>query len=769
MGNNNVTGQQVSEEPAHSVDKTTELSNSSPEQDNTNSEKNNEKDGTQDTDMSNFLNDSIVSNAGDEQVVSDQNESSSDEENRGSMGSIEDNTSTKDHELVKHESTETTICHTETTTDDSLISSDKAKQLVHGTRDMSGEGTVGKSSSLVEENIEGSLEDEAEPRGHEDTPMGGNLSSEDTNERSQEGQIEVSAVEDQLMAIKGQITSSTESFVTTYLDADDSEIKEVVIEDKPRQQVSPSYVQLLDATNIETSKNYITEIPQQKEEISAISKTTTVELMSVNDGVLIEEDKYIHGYEDIPEYSARDSLYNGEVVAQFQPCLRNSRAIYEQKPENYELNERVVASRKTLDSVAATVKHSSIESTNMKEGTVDNNFEVQNLADNFEWEKEPDEYDGNLVGPVQANGEDVTCLHSSSSYHLFTVNEENEQREVNGVNGILVCDKGTAKEISERGHKANNAEGLGQQIDAQITAKEGGDLSNLPMITLSTPLPLLEDFDKKGCIELDSSDSTEGTTNTAYDTGTRDTQEIITSSQGDLSQQILLEEHEVMKLESSETLGTCMQLVEDTSKIGKIFTDDSINEKVDGNATASSFNSESNRKGVTSTTTVGFAAEHDQGEVPAGVDSARKEQFPLQISTPVREASEETPPLKRVESISSFSHSTEQHSKISVDIPMSAISVMQFKAEGEEESEKSPLLSPREPSGDFRLPNHSARKKKPFQILVAEDSVGMLSPLKEQESTPIKNVSVSSPRSKGKQKTRSSLFTSCMCCATHTN
>ncbi|XP_062208613.1 uncharacterized protein LOC133910111 [Phragmites australis] len=789
MGNNNVTGQQVSEDPVQGVGKIIEPSNGSTGLNDTNTEKNTEKDGTQDTNMSKSLKDSIISNGGDEQVASYRNNSSSKIEglDEKSRGSIQDNASTQDdqsgnlpkedHELVKDETTETAIYPAEiifpvsTTIEDmisikdSSVSSEKVKQIVHGTRDRSGESTVGNFRSLLEENIEGSLEDEEESRSHENAPMGGNLSGEDTNEILQQGHIEVSTVEGQLMQMQGETTSSTESIVSTYLDADDSEIKEVVIEDKPRQKDSPSYVQLLDATNMKTSKDYITEIPQV---ISAVTTTTIVEPMIVSDEA-IEEGENIHGYEDIPEYSAPDNLYNGEFAAKFQPYLRNPSVIKEQEPEKHEINERVVVSRKISDSVTTTVEHSGIERTYMKED-VDKTVAVQNLAYNFEQEKEPEEYDGNLVSPVEVNGKDLTCLHSSSSHHLLTVNDEKEQREVNGVTGILECDKETVKEILEQGNKVSNTEGLGQNIDAQVAAKEGGDLSNLPMTTSSSPLLLLEDFDK-GCIKLDISDSNEGTITSTYNARTRDTQETITSSQGDRSQQIQFEEHDVVKLDNGEILSTCMQLVENSSKIGKIFTDGSNHKKVGVNATSISFTIESNQEGSTTTTTaIGFTAECNQAKDTTGVDRATEEQYILQTSTHVKEASEETPLLQRVESICSFSHSTEQHSKVGMGMPMADISVMQFKVEDEEESEKSPLLSPREPSGgDFRVPNHSARNKKPFQSLMTEDGVGMLSPLKEQESIPNNIVLVSSPRSRGKQKTRSSFFTSCMCCATPTN
>ncbi|KAL6845242.1 hypothetical protein ACP4OV_024737 [Aristida adscensionis] len=808
MGNNNVTAQQVSEEPAHSADKITEPSTGSPRLDSSNSEKSmadNEKDGTQDTNTSNSLKDSNAPNSRDEQVVSGQDDSIEglDEKNRGS---IQNSTSTQDksgdlpnedQELVKDEATETIIYPTGTitvsktiedmiSTNGSSMSSDTVKQLMHGTQDSSQESKVGNSSSVEEENTEGSLEGEAESINHENTPMSDNLSSEDTNEISQQGHIKVSEVEDQLMAMQRETASSTESILTTYLDADDSEIKEVVIEDKPRQQQSPC-LQQLDVTNMETSRSYTTEIPQEKEEISAISKTTTVELMIAKDEVT-EEDKNIHGYEDTPQYIAHDNIYTGEDVAQFQPNLRNPSAIYEQELEKHEQNERGVASKNISGSVSATVKHSGIEKSYMKEeGIVDNNVAVQNLAEKFNWEKEPEAYDSDLVSPVESNGKSLTCLHPSSSHHLLTVNEEKEQREVNR---ILDHDKEIVKEILEQGNKISKAKGSGQCIDAQVAAMEGEYLFNLPMSTPSTPLLLLEDFDK-GCIKTDSSDSKEGTITTTYDARTRDTQDkegtittaydartrdtqdttTITSSQGDLSQLILLEEHDVVKLENGDILSTCVELMDDCSNKGKLFTYGPNHENVGGNATSIISTIESNLVGVTAITTdVGFMAECNQATVTASADRATEEHYPLRTSRPGREGGEDTSLLQRVERIGSYSHSTEHHSNVSVGMSMNDISVMQLKAEAEaeEESEKSPLLSPREPSEDLRVPNHSAITRKPFQSFMAEDRVGILSPLNEQELIQ-DNVSVSSPRSKGKQKAKSSLLTSCMCCASYTN
>ncbi|EAY76004.1 hypothetical protein OsI_03929 [Oryza sativa Indica Group] len=166
---------------------------------------------------------------------------------------------------------------------------------------------------------------------------------------------------------------------------------------------------------------------------------------------------------------------------------------------------------------------------------------------------------------------------------------------------------------------------------------------------------------------------------------------------------------------------------------------------------------------------VDFPAESNQKKIIADTDKASQEGYLLQIPASRRDASEETPLLKMVENTSSFSFSNEQHSKVVECIPMTSISMMQVKDDGDEEYEKSPLLSPREQEGEnFMVPNHSVRNKKPLQSLTTGESVCMQSPLKVQE-VPNNSTMVSSPRSTRKQKPRSSIFASCMCCATATN
>jgi len=622
---------------------------------------------------------------------------------------------------------------------------------MHGTTDTNEETIQGNYKSLLQEKLEGSLEEQEETSSHDNSPMGGSLVGEDTTENLEQGYIEVPTVEDKLVAMQGETTSSTESIVSTYLDADDSEIKEVVIEDKPGQRESQPDVQLLDGTNVETSKNdnMQMQIPHDKEENRAISKTATVKLMIESDEAL-EDDNTIHGLgnqdEDNTINTLCGNLYNDEVVAKCQPYLKNPIAINDPELGN-EQNERVVGSRQSSGSVTTTMEHNDTESIYKEEGIVEKNITVWNLEDNFAAEKEPEEYYGNLVSIAEVNGKEFTSLQSSLSDHHHIVNEE-IQRKVNGVTGIVEFDKETVKEILEE-DKVNNVEGLGLHFDAHVVAKEGGDLSNLPKAIPSTPLQSLEDIDRE-----------------VYRKG--DKQETITNPQGDQSQQILLEKYEVLKVENGEILRKCMQLVGDSSNV--IISTDGINhEKVDTNTRSSDFTFEANQyqKEVTeSTAAASFTAQCNQVKVTPSVDTATEEQHPLQTSTPGREASEVTSLLQGA----GFSNSIEQHSQVHVEIPTTDIAVMQFKAEAEDESESSPLLSPREPSGgDFRIPNHSARFKKPFQSLLMKGEAGTWSPLKEPESNSKSNTMVSSPRSKEKQKARSSLFTSCMCCTTATN
>lgn len=611
---------------------------------------------------------------------------------------------------------------------DGSISNEKNVPLMHGTADTNEETIQDNYKSMLQEKLEGSLEEQEETSSHDNSPMGGNLAGEDTTENLEQGYIEVPTVEDKLVAMQGETTSSTESIVSTYLDADDSEIKEVVTEDKPGQRESGPDMQLLDGTNVETPKNdnMQLQISHDKEENRAISRTSTVKLMIENDEAL-EDDNNIHGLGNQDEDSTINTicgLYNDGV-------------------------ERVVVSRHSSGSVTTTMEHDGTESI-YKEGIVEKNNTVWNLEDNFAEEKKTEEYYGNLVSITEVNGKEFTGLQSSLSDHHHIVNEE-IQRKVNGVTGMVDFDKETVKEILEE-DKVNNVEGLDLHFDAHVVAKEGGDLSNLPKAIPSTPLQSQDDIDSE-----------------VY--RTRDKQETIRNPQGDQSQQILLEKYEVLKLENGEILRKCMQLVGDSSNVVIISTDGINHEKVDTNTRSSdSFEANHYQKEVTeSIAAAAFTAQCNQVKVRASVDMATEEQHPLQTSTPGREVSEVTPLLHGVKNID-FCNSIEQHSQVHVEIPTTDIAVMQFEAEAEKESERSPLLSPREPSGgDFRIPNHPTRFKKPFQSLLKKGEAGMWSPLKEPESNTKSNTMVSSPRSKEKQKARSSLFTSCMCCTTATN
>lgn len=641
-----------------------------------------------------------------------------------------------DDEPLKYKETETTPNSTETivpvgTTVEDMTSNkggstsdEKIKQLVHETRERSEESTIADSGSSVEENIEGSLEDEKESCSHEVAVVAGNLVGEDAVENLEQGQTGVSTVEDQLMLIKGETTSSTESVITDRIDADDSEIKEVVIEDEPRERDNSSSVRPADDTNQETSKNDNTGMPEEKEEICERNKTTTVETV-IESGEVLEEDKKIHQDEDIPKCSASGSLDVGKVVSKFQSSLTDPSETNDRGLEKHEQNKRVAAGRQISDSVSATVEQKGIERTHAEqEAIVDKAIAVQNLADNFEGEKESDGIH-DLVSLVKVNGKKTTGLDSSLSYHLPIVNEEKVQTEVN---------------------------------EEELVAA---------MIATPSSLQLAEDFDK-GDIKPDSSDSNEGTITSTYEAKTINEQEIMNSSQCDHPQQIPLEEPEVVKFENSEILSTCIQSVQDSSTAGIIFTNGPNKERESASATAIGFTFESNQEKVK--VTVGFTPESNQEKTSTNADKASEERCLLQTPTPGRDAGEGTPLLQRAENMSSFSHSTEQHSKVVEDIPTTNIALMQAKDEAQEESEKSPFLSPRGQSeGDFRAPNHSARNKEPLQSLMTEDRVGMWSPLKEQEPVPKNNTMVSSPRSKGKQKPRSSFFASCVCCTTATN
>ncbi|KAJ1285631.1 hypothetical protein BS78_03G293200 [Paspalum vaginatum] len=761
MGNNNVTGQQ---ETINGV--TFEPSNGSPGFNGKNTETNNEKDGGEDVNISKSSKDPIISNAEDKQVSPYQIMSSdklegSDEK---SWGCLQDNTTTgendqsnslpKDDGPLRKEAIETTLFSTEivalvstiigdvTSNEDNSISSEK-NELMHGTRDTSEENIEGNYKSWLEESIECSLQDQKETSNHENGPVDC-IAGEDTTENSEQGYIEVPTIEDKSVSMQGETASSTELIVSTYLDADDSEIKEVVLEDKREQRESPPDVKPSDDINIETSDNdnMQIQIPHDKEENSAISNTMRTKSMIESVGAR-QDDKNIYGLgnrdEDSTECTPCDHLYNSEVIVKYQSYLRNPTEIDDPELGN-EQNDRVVGSGQISSSVTATVEHNVVEPLYKEEGIFEKTVAVWNLENNFAAEKGPEDYDGNSVSIARLNGNDFTGLHSSSLDHHLIVNEVKIQR-------VVQFDKETITE--NLGDKINKA-GLGLHIDASVGAKEGGNLVNLPITTPSTPLQLLEDIVKEVYI-------------------TRDTQETMTSSEGEHTQQIPPEEYEVVKTENGGTLSNCMQLVGESLNVSIISADNINHEKVCTNSRDSGITFEVNQKEVrASTAPPSFTVECNQAKVTASVDMAIDEQHPLQASTLGRDraASEESPLLQGEQHIGFFT-STERNSQVDMGIPMNDVAVMQFKAEAEEESEKRPLLSPREPSGgDFRMSNHSARNRKPFQSLLTEGKAGMLSPLKEPEANTNSHIMVSSPGSKGKQKLRSSIFTSCMCCTT---
>lgn len=325
---------------------------------------------------------------------------------------------------------------------DSSIANEKIVQLIHGTRDKSEENIQGNYKSLLQENVEGSLEDHEETNSHDNSPMGGNLAGEGRTESLEQGYIEVPTVEEKLVAMQGETIPSTESTVSTYLDADDSEIKEVDIEDKLGQIHSRLDVQPLNGINIEISKNDNNQIqiPHDKEENSAISKTASIKLM-IESGEALEDDSNIHGLgnqdEDNTEStSCGNNLYNGEV-ANCQPALRNPTATND--PElGYEQNERVVASRQSSGSVTAAMEHNRTETLYREEVIVEKNITVWNLEDNIAAEELKEHY-GNLASIAEVNGNDFTGLKSSLLDHHLIMKEEIQRKF--GVNGIANFDK----------------------------------------------------------------------------------------------------------------------------------------------------------------------------------------------------------------------------------------------------------------------------------------------------------------------------------------
>uniref|UniRef100_A0A0E0JPC5 Uncharacterized protein n=1 Tax=Oryza punctata TaxID=4537 RepID=A0A0E0JPC5_ORYPU len=731
MGNNNVTGQQVSEETAQGFDRTIDHLDGSPSLNTTNDKG---KDGTKDLDKSKLLKDPVITNGGNGQMVSIKRDSSIknkdlDDKNRGSLQDhslTQDDDqscylpSTQDDEPLSNKETETATNLPETTAPVSITIEDTTSnkdssplvekiKLVHKTTERSEEINIGNSQSLLKENMEGPLEDE-------ESGMHDDLIGEDKVEKLDQGQTAVSIVENLLMPMQGGSTSSTETITNDYLDADDSDIKEVVIENEHTGRGNSSYVQPADDTNLKTFKNDRARIKDEKEDISEISQRATAET-GIGSCEVIDEGKKTHGLKD-QDKDTCGALDIGEVVSKFQSSLTDTSATDAIELEKYELNKRGDdVAGEISDSLTRTEEHNVIERTHTEQERGAKDAAVKDPADNSDEEESDSTHD--IVSLVEVNGKKITGLDSFLSYQLPILNEEKVQTKVRE-----------------------------------------------ELFRLSSPLQLIEDFHKR-YLKVDSPHNNEETIISTYEVETTDIHDTLAASQFDKPQQMLLEEPEVVKFENGSIL-SCMQLVENNSKTGIFFPHGSKQEKDSASTAAIGFSSESNLEKVM--VKVDFPAESNQKKIIVNTDKASQEGYLLQIPAPRRDASEETPLLKMVENTSCFSFSNEQHSKVVECIPMTSISVMQVKDDADEEYERSPLLSPREQEGEnFIVPNHSVRNKKPLQSLTTEESVCMQSPLKEQEPVPNNSTMVSSPRSTRKQKPRSSLFASCMCCATARN
>jgi mannosidase alpha-like ER degradation enhancer 2 len=593
------------------------------------------------------------------------------------------------------------------------------KQLVHVSAEESEESTLAKPPTLFEENTESLPKDEEEFRSQEVAVVGGNPVSEAAVENL-EGQTRVSAVSDLSTptSVQGETASSTESILTDYCDTD---IKDVVVEDEPRERGNPSYVRPEDDTNQETYKS------EEEREICEMGKSKsckTIATDTVNGSYheVLEEDKKIHWLEnqeeELPKCSAYGALDTGEAVSLFQSALAVSSATDGREFKKHELG--IAATREISDSVIAEVDPNVTEMTDKDQGeTIDKDVADKNEADSFEGDKTPDGTH-DVVSIIKVNGKDS---------------------------------------------------GLGQSLSAPLPILNEVIIEELsaPMTATSFALQPVEASIKED-IKPSSLDSNEGTTTSTYEAKTIDTHVTMNNSQCDQPQQVLLEEPEVVKFENSKTPTTCMQLVEYSSAT-EISPNVFHKEREDTSHKATRFTSESNQDNLTGT--VGFASESTQKKVITDGDKASEEQCLLQTPTlgrDVAHADEETPLLLSAESINSSSYSSEEHIEVVKDTPITSIALIQAKDEAMEEYEKSPLLSPRGPSeGAFRAPNQSARNNRPLHTLMKVDRVGMWAPLKGQEPVADNHATVSSPRSKEKQKPKSSLFSICMCCTTATN
>ncbi|XP_015690072.1 uncharacterized protein LOC107303807 [Oryza brachyantha] len=701
----------LSEEEAQGFDRTIDTLIGSPSLNNTNDKGN---DGTKDLDKSKLLKDPAIPNGENEQMVSiirDSSIKNKDLDDKN-LGSLQDHSLTQDDdqsshlpsirdELLNKESETDTTAPFSTTIEDMISNMDssafvKKIKLLDETTERCEETNIGNSQSLLKENMEGPLEDEASGMGHD-------LIGEDTADKLDQGHTGVSTVDNPLMPKQGGSTSSTETITTDYLDADDSDIKEVVIEDEPIGRCNSSYVKPADDTTNLTSKYDRACIPEEKEDISEISQRETVET-GIGSHEVINDEK-IHELKNQGEDTC-GTLNIGEIVSMFQSDTIATDVI---EPEKHQLDKRGDdVPEEISDSLTGTEEHNVIERTHTEQEQGAKAAVVKDLADNSNEEESDGTQD--VVSLVDVNGKDFTGLDSSLSYHLAIVNEEKGQTEV--------------------------TEGLFRP---------------------SYPLQLIDGFHKRH-LKLDSPYNNEETIISTYEVKTTAIHDALATSQFEKPQLILLEEPEAVRFENSGILSSCMQLVENSSKTNVFFPHGSKQEKEYTSTTDVGFTSEPNLEKIM--VKVDLPAESNQKKIIANTDKDSREGYMLQTPAQKKDASEE----------SSFSFSNEQHSKVVECISMTSISLMQVKDDADEEHEKSLLLSPREQEGvDFIVPNHSGRNKKPLQSLMTGESAGMRSPLKEQEPVPNNSTMVSSPRSKGKQKPRSSLFASCMCCATATN
>ena len=335
---------------------------------------------------------------------------------------------------------------------------------------------------LLEEFFEGLPEEEEESFSKKVAVVDGNLVGEHTVKKL--GHTRVSTVYGLSTPplVQGETTSPTAPILT---DCHDAEIKDVVIEDEPRDRCKPPYVRSEDDTNQETSKS------EKKQEICEMGKSnscksTEIDTVIESDHEVLEEDKKINQDEEFPKCSAYHALDTGEAVSQFQSALAVSSATDGKEFQNHE--QSIAAVGEMSDSESAGMEHSVIERTETEQGvTVDKNVAEKNEADNFEGDKKADGIH-DFVSIVKDHREDFPGLGPPLSGHLSILNEENVQEEV---------------------------------IIEELAA---------PMKATSFALQLVEDPVTED-IRPASSDINEVTSTSTYEAKTRDTQETTNNSQ----------------------------------------------------------------------------------------------------------------------------------------------------------------------------------------------------------------------------------------------